>query len=303
MVIIMATKIYRGEKKYKFNIFPYLCLVPVFTFLILFLVRPFVFAFIKSFYDYDAAARNNFIGFGNYITLFRDDMVFRKSVKNLWIFLVFLIPSFAMPILVAEMIFHLKSIKAQNVYRTVMIIPMVVPLVITVLIWKFLYYPSIGLFNRLLSNMHLNEINFLGDEKTVKLSIIMIGFPWVSGLNLLMAFAALQNIDVEMLEAANLDGASGIKRIISIELPLILPQLKTLFIICMCGVIQDYEKILILTNGGPNNASMVPGLHMYSMAFSTENASKFGYSCCIAVVMFAVIFTLSIIMLRIKKKK
>lgn len=296
-----------NPQKHRREMAPYLYILPVFLFLIIFILLPFVFAVEKSFYRYNGGNVNEFIGLQNYIRLFTNDKLFWKSILNMLYMFGGLIVVFPFPVIAAELIFNLRSRRLQNFFRTSMLIPMVVPLVVTVLVWKFIYYPGIGVFANICKALGMsgNSIpNLLGNAKLVKPAIIFIGFPWIHGLPFLITFAALQGIDTSVMEAAQIDGCGTLRRIFCIDIKLVKPQLKTLFILNVIALVQDYEKIFMLTQGGPQNASLVPGLHMYNASFvSGTGESLYGYSCAMAVVLFCLSFIVSVIMMRPDNKK
>lgn len=284
------------------NVVPYIYILPILTFLAVFILKPFIFAIIKSFYRYDGFNTNVFIGLDNYIRLFSDKK-FYISLYNLLIFFIGFFIAFAVPIIVAELIFNLRSERLRNFFRTSLIMPMVIPAIIILLVWKFMYYPSIGLFSQLFEAIGIEAPNFLGGTAWVKPSIIMIGFPWVAGVNLLIIYAALQGIDQSVIEASKIEGLGAIKRVLKIDIPLIMPQIKTLLILGIIGQMQNYERLLILTQGGPNNASLVPGLYMYQVAFATDGSIPlFGYSCAMAVVLFLITLVITIFVLKEKRE-
>lgn len=287
-----------GEKpKFSKTLLPYLYIMPEFAILIVFLLVPLITAFVKSFYNYDGLGLNEFVGFKNYITLFTKDTVFSKSVINLLVLFVGMNICFIFPIVAAKQLNIITSERVQYVLRTVFMLPIVVPTVVTMMLWKFIYYPQIGVVAKICSYLGMASPDLLGNPKTALVASIIIGFPWISGLNFIIIYSALRGVDSSMLEAAKLDGASEMRIFLSIELPEVMPQIKSLYTIAVIGQFQSYEKYLILTQGGPNNATIIPGLHMYNMAFSVDRASQYGYSCAIAVVLFVATFILSKILL------
>jgi len=142
--------------------------------------------------------------------------------------------------------------------------------------WKFIYYPEIGVVARIAELIGMDSPNFLGDASTVNYALIFIGFPWVAGTNFIILYSAFQGVDKSLTEAAAVDGATGVRAFFSIELPTILPQLKVLFVYGIIGLVQQYEKNLVMTGGGPNNSSLLPGLHMYNAALGSVEP-EFGY--------------------------
>ena len=144
-----------------------------------------------------------------------------------------------------------KSKKKQYLFRVLLFLPMAIPSVVTMMMWKFLYYPEIGAFAHIFKWFGATFPNVLGTEKFVLWAIVLIGFPWISGFNYIIATSALQGVDPGMIESAQIDGAGTFKTFFKVELPLIAPQLKTLLTLALIGQIQEYERFLILTNGGP----------------------------------------------------
>jgi raffinose/stachyose/melibiose transport system permease protein len=173
----------------------------------------------------------------------------------------------------------------------------VVPDVVTYLIWQFIFNPSVGLANVLLNNLGLSFLanEWLGDHRTVLLSLALVGFPWIAGINFLIYLAGLQNISREVLDAAAVDGATGFRRFWLIDVRLIMGQIKLLLILSIIFSLQSFVLILIMTNGGPGYSSMVPGLLMYEAAFQD---GRFGYACAIGTAIFVVIFALTYINMR-----
>ena len=274
----------------------YLFILPTAVFVLGFCYYPALRAILGSFTKWDGFNQPIFIGITNYITLFKD-RIFLISLRNVFYWsggsLVVILTA---PFIGAELIFHLKTSRAQYFYRVLFIIPLVVPAVVTVLIWTFFYEPSIGLLNRLLVDVfRINRElipNWLGDGRFVIPSLVFIGFPWMSGMNLLIYYSGLQDISTDVIEYAQLDGCTGLIRILKIDIPLITGQIRLLLILGIIGTLQNLTVPLLLTGGGPGYASYVPGLYMYFKAF---RMSDFGIAFTIATIMFVIIFTLTLI--------
>ena len=281
---------------------PFLYIAPIFILLILFLLMPLGTAFVKSFYRYDGLRMNEFIGFGNYVTLAKDP-VFRKSMGNLFFFLLGMHLSLGTTIAAAKQVHLLTGARMQYFMRSVFIVPMVVPSVVGMMLWKFIYYPNIGVVARIAQAFNWGSPNLLGSSATVIPAIISVGFPWIAGLNFILIYSALQSIDPALIEAARLDGASTLKTFFKVELPVISGQIKALYILAIIGQFQEYERVLLLTGGGPANASLIPGLHMYNVTFAIGSEAQYGYGCAIAVVLFILTLTLSKLLLGFGEKE
>lgn len=141
---------------------------------------------------------------------------------------------------------------------------------------------------------------WLGNKDLVLPAIIFWGFPWVGTVGVLIYLSGLQQISIDVYEAAELDGVGPIRRVFSIELPLIMTQVRINLIFMTIGTLTAYEFFLILLgpSGGPGNKGMVPGLYMYQQAFLS---GRFGYACALGLVMFVLILLLTVIYQRYVK--
>lgn len=270
----------------------YAFLLPAFIFLFLFEYWPAFLALKEAFYDWDGFRINNFIGLANFRELW-GDAVFRKSLVNiLIIFVCYLTVPFVMPILIAEAIFNLASEQAQKFWRVFLLIPAIVPSLVTLLLWQYLYNPVDGFLNILLTSWGLEPKLWLSSPDSALWAYIIIGFPWASGTSMLIYFAGLQNIPQDVIDASRLDGAKTWTRIWKIDLPLLMGQIKLFAILTVIETFQRYVSVLILTDGGPANATIVPGLHLFHKAFT---GNRLGYASAIGLVMFGFILVLTLI--------
>ncbi|MFV0503394.1 MAG: carbohydrate ABC transporter permease [Lachnospirales bacterium] len=279
-----------------------LFLLPTILILLSFSYLPTFSAIYFSFTEWDGFFNPKFIGLKNYIQLINDP-IFWKSLKNvLYWGLGSGIVTMIAPFICAELIISCKNKKSQYFFRSAFVLPMVVPTIVILQIWQFIYSPEIGLLNQLLVNLDLGDLgkNWLGDPTWVVPSLIFMGFPWISGLNLLLFYAGLQGIPGDVKEYAKIDGCVGLKRISKIDIPLIRGQIRLVLILTLIGVLQNTTTPLLMTNGGPGYSSYVPGLYMYFKAFKE---SKFGYASAIATIMFLLILIFTFIANKISKEK
>lgn len=141
---------------------------------------------------------------------------------------------------------------------------------------------------------------WLGNKDLVLPAVIFWGFPWVGTVGVLIYLAGLQQISTDVYEAAELDGVGPIRRVFSIELPLIMTQVRINLIFMTIGTLTAYEFFLILLgpSGGPGNKGMVPGLYMYQQAFLS---GRFGYACALGMILFMLVLLLTVIYQRYVK--
>lgn len=296
-------EITQKKKKKKFQFQAYLWIIPTFALLMLFCYYPAFSAFSMSLTDADGTGKGTFIWFDNFIKLFQDP-VFYISLKNVIIFtIVGIISGNFMTILLAELLYNLRSVRSSSVYRFLFIIPILVPSVVTTLIWQYIVFSGgeSGIANTILSLFNLEPIGWYFDVKWAGFSIILTGFPWVAGTSFLIYLAGLQNISPEIIEASKLDGASIFQRIFRVDLPLLKGQIKYFLIMGIIGGIQNFNLQLLITGPGvgtTNNVN-VPGYYLFEEAFTFD---RYGYASAIGVIIFIITLILTIINMRITKK-
>ena len=266
----------------------YAFLVPVFIPLIVFGYLPALDAFKLSFTDASGA----FVGLEHFEDLVSDRRLIASISNMVKLLIVSLITGNIPALLVAELLYNMKSRRSSDAYRFLFIVPMLIPTLVIYLVWQFLIFDSDGLANALLAVFGLEPSAWLNGTSTALSSMMLIGFPWVSGTAFLIYLAGLQGIPESVLESCKLDGASFWVRFRKIDLPLLLGQLKLQLIMGIIGGIQAFQLQMMTTNGGPRNATMVPGLWMYKRAFEY---GEMNYASAIGLAMFLIILILTII--------
>lgn len=221
--------------------------------------------------------------------------------------LVKMVPS----IVTAVFIHRLKNDRWQYIYRVLFVVPMIVPAMVGLLVWKSFYDPTQGILNRVLIGTGFIDVlvfvdgifdwgvfragvspSWLGDAELVIPSLIFWGFPWVGTVGVLIYLTGLASIDESVYEAAELDNASTLQKFFYIELPLILTQVRINLVLMIIGTLQTYGQILILLgdSGGPRGVALVPGLYMFRSAFVELYAGK---ACAIGIIVFFFILLLT----------
>jgi raffinose/stachyose/melibiose transport system permease protein len=280
----------------------YLLLAPSVLLLLIFNYYPAFLAFYDSLFKVDYGLNGVFIGLANFINLFKDPEFLGTIPRVLQLTVFSAVTVITVPVIVAEWIFRLQSKRAQYFYRILMIWPAIVPGVVTILIWQFIYDPYSGLLNALLRFLGLGSLtqDWLGDPNIALYSVMGSSFPFVGGIAVLIYLAGLQSISSEVFDSAAMDGAHGIRRFFSIDLPLIIGQIKLNLVLAIISSVQNFAGILILTNGGPANATEVPGLYMYKVAFQYN---EIGYASAIGVLIFLCILVLTFLNMRYLRER
>jgi raffinose/stachyose/melibiose transport system permease protein len=275
----------------------YTLIAPSLILLSVFSLLPFLWAFWTSFSDYEVGGQTKFVGLANYGE-YLTDPTFLPSFVNMGLLTLFHIGVVLIfPLFVARMIFGLSSERARYLYRLLFLIPIVVPGIAGTLIWRGMIYNDHGLVNETLRVLGLGELTrgWLSDPQAALWAVALIGFPFSGGVNMLIYYAGLAGIPESVQDAAQLDGATGLRKFFRVEYPLLMSQVKLLVILTVMGGIQSFEGMLALTKGGPGFKTMLPGLWMYLNAFSFQ---RMGYACAIGVILFLIILTLTILNLK-----
>jgi ABC-type sugar transport system permease subunit len=279
----------------------YLFVLPTLIFVGYFLYYPAYRALTGAFTDWDGFNPPEWIGLENFRRAF-SDAVLREAARNnlIWAFfdvLLAIVPAFT----VAELIFHVKRARLKYLYRTLFVVPAVVPFIVTVLLWRY-YYQSDGLINLILGKVGLSGLEraWISDPGTALLALALMGFPWVNAFNMLIFYAGLQHIAPEVLEAAELEGATGLRRVWTIDLPLVLAQFKLLVVLALITSGQNILVPLLMTRGGPGYSTYTPALYMYDTAVEYGD---FGYSMAISFMLFVLILGLTALNIRFIRER
>lgn len=273
----------------------YLGLLPTFFLLGVFNLYPAFEAIRKSFFYWKMSNLKGvkFIGFDNYIRLFSDGE-FWHAFLNLGIFVIWnFFTTFVILMPVTYLVYKLGDSSSGKWFQRLYVIPMMVPSMVLILFWRLFYDYYFGMLNVILKSIGLGDLArvWLGETATAMPSLLFMGFPWISGFAFLILLSAFQGIDTSLHESAKIDGAKALQQFFKIDIPLIIPQVKILIIINMIYVLQQYGTQLVMTQGGPNGATTVPGLIMYDTAFTIGDL---GYGSTIGVALFIIILVVTI---------
>jgi ABC-type sugar transport system permease subunit len=266
----------------------YLFLLPSLILIMLVFYYPAAMAAYYSLTSFSLRRATDFIGFANYRTILTEDFYFRVGFTNMVIILITgIIKSVVPPLLAAELVFWLRKESHRYIFRTLFVLPAVVPGLVATLLWRQVYDPIGGLLNQLLRGIGLPHLQraWLGDEQTALWAIIGAGFPWIGAFAFLIYLGGLLNINAEMYDSAKIDGAGWWQRFWRIDMPLLAPQHGLILFFSFLGSVQGFGTILIFTRGGPGYSTYVPGLQMFLKIAEGD----FGYASAIGMILFAIV--------------
>jgi multiple sugar transport system permease protein len=190
-----------------------------------------------------------------------------------------------------------QNLKGVTLFRTLYYLPSVIAGVAVALLWQWIFNPNFGLINSILALVGIPGPKWIYTEDWVLPAFVIMNL-WAVGGPMIIYLAALQSVPTELYEAAALDGAGALRRLLSITLPLISPVILFNFIIEIINSFQIFTSVYIMTQGGPNNGSLFFVLYIYRQAFQYFNT---GYASALAWVLFVIIMLFTLIVFRSSK--
>ena len=259
-----------------------------------------IMSFRYSLLDWNGFGEGIFVGFSNYAKMFQDKVFLRSAVNSLLLGFVTLITQLPLALLLALLL--TSGIKREGFYRTVFFIPMTLSSVVIGQLWLKIYNPNYGVLNTLLGVLGLESLqrNWLGDVNTALFSAF-VPIIWQNvGYHMLLLYTSINSISKDILEAAKLDGASGVKAARYITIPLVKPMLRTCAIFVVIGSLKAFDMIYVLTNGGPVHMTEVPSSLMFSSIF---NLNKYGYGSAISIFIVVECIVMAVILQKVFRVK
>lgn len=263
-------------------------------------VIPFFYALVISFMDYNSLkdmSTIKFLGLDNYIRFFNDPIALKAIVKS-FTYTAIYVPGLLIGSFFVAVLFN-RQFYLRKLSRTLILIPYVANVVAIAMVWSIVLDPYDGPVNTIIRSLGFEAPMWLGGTETALPTIAVIAIWLNFSFQTIVYLAALQEVPVELYEAAELDGASPLKRILKITVPLVSPTTFFLMITSIIGSFQNYAIVRMLTNGGPGISSRVLSLNIYEEAFAYN---KYSYASAQSIVQFAIILVFSIILLRGQKK-
>lgn len=277
--------------------YSYLMLAPTLLLIAIFCYYPAIEGFLLAFFDYKPGIRLKFIGLDNFTQLIANSY-FWTGFGNMFLFLFTdLLKCLIPPLIIAELIIAMRSSKLQYLTRVLLYLPGVIPGVAALLIWTSGVFSMNGLINGLLGFLNLGEYSqaWLGNEKTAIWALIFMGFPFIGSY--IIYYGALIGIPKSFYEAAKLDGCTWIKRIIFIDIKMISPQMKYVFVVSFIGSIQDFGRVFLTTMGGPGHSTYTPMLELY---FNMTKFQNYGGAAAMGLILFIFVFAITLVNLKVK---
>lgn len=273
-----------------------LCAAPWLLGFLCFTGGPILFSIIMSFCHYDILNPAVWVGLRNYRWILRHDPLFWKALWNT-VYMVVGIPLSLVVSLSLAMLLN-QRLKAMALYRTLFYMPAIVPAVAAAILWMWIFNPTHGLLNTVLSWFGISGPAWLQDESWSKPSLILMGL-WSAGSGMIIWLAGLKGIPEHLYEAAHVDGANSWQRFIHITLPMLSPYIFFHIVMGLIGTFQIFSQAYVMTQGGPVNSTLFYAYHLFNTAF---RYLQMGEASAMAWVLFAIVFALTLVQLWFSKK-
>ena len=270
-----------------------LCVAPAILGFVLWQLGPIVASLLIAFTDWNVASTPRWIGLDNFRQMFTQDPLFWKS---LGVTLYYALGSVPLGMVFAFFLAILlnQKIRGLQVFRTIFYLPSIVPLIASSVLWLWLFNPDFGLLNAAADFLHLPRSQWIFGEASVIPSLILMSL-WAVGPMMIIFLAGLQGVPKQLYEAVDVDGGNRLHKLWHITVPMMTPTILFNLILAIISAMQTFIQAYIMTQGGPNNASLFYVLYLYRKAFQE---SDMGYASALAWVLFVLIAALSFFVLR-----
>jgi ABC-type sugar transport system permease subunit len=273
-----------------------LFVTPYLLYFVILQLAALIFAIWVSFHHYDLLALDNpFVGLRNYarLTVNEDFLIAMRNTTEYAVVVVILQTVFAL--LLAVLLD--SKIKGRNFFRSTWYTPSIASSVVISMIFLYVYHPT-GLFNTLLGLVGIHTTTAYLESTTWALPALMFLAIWTTAPTFMLMFlAALQDIPKEIYEASEVDGASAVRKLFSITIPLLRPIIFLVVSLGIIGCFQVFDQMFIMTSGGPLKATLSVALLIYDNLF--RDTGTVGVACAEAIVLGIVIFALTLISRRV----
>ena len=278
--------------QYKINIF--LFLLPALFLFVTVLIAPIIMSFAYSLTKWNGFTTPEFIGFKNYVELFTSKSInINRALKNAFL-LALLSCCIQLPFALWLALRLSRPIKGRSAFLSIFFLPVLISTVVIGQLWLKIYNPDYGLLNAFLRSIGLEKWTqiWLGDKKyALGAAFVPILWQYV-GYHMLLMYAGIKGVPVELTEAAMLDGATDAQINRYIIIPYIRPILRVSVIFAITGSLKSFDLIYVLTNGGPSHATEVPSTLMISMLFLRN---RYGMGSAIAVMLIVLCFVFALL--------
>ncbi|RVU23253.1 sugar ABC transporter permease [Streptomyces antnestii] len=245
-------------------------------------------AVVMSLYDWPVFGERSFVGLDNFRYLLSGDPTFLVSVRNTFVFTALFLPLNVL--LSLGLAFWISKSRWRGFFRVLFFVPAITPMVVNAVIWKLLYQPGGVIDHYAASWFGIDAPNFLADPGTAMLAVVAMSVWQGIGYNIIVFSAAIDELPQSVLEAAEIDGAVGIRKFLRVQLPLMSPAVFFVTTMTMITSMQVFTQTYILTKGGPGDSTVTMVQNVYENGFVSRDL---GIAAAGAWILFAVILLIT----------
>ncbi|MCJ7691120.1 MAG: sugar ABC transporter permease, partial [Clostridiaceae bacterium] len=256
-------------------------LLPALLFYIVFVIYPIGRSFYYGFFEWNGLASPNFIGLSNFKEIFMDPVFFRSFIHTMAIVVASVFGQLPIGLIIAVILS--KKLKGARFFRSAFFMPMIMSTVVVGLLWSTILNSQAGIINTILENIGLEKFanDWLGNPKYAMYTVCVVIIWQFIGFYMIIFLAALQNIPEEIMEAADIDGASEVKKLFSITLPMMWDTIMAAVVLCIAGSMRSFDLVFVMTQGGPAHATEIMATYMYNKTFAIY---RYGYGSAVSLV-------------------
>ena len=264
--------------------------VPYLLVFALFLLWPIGYGLWMSLTDQSLASTGtDVIGLANYAEALTDPELWSALGATVFFTVISSVPLVALAFLLAYLVS--TGLPGQWLWRLTFFAPYLLPVSVVTAIWGIVYVNDFGLINGLLSHLGAGQIPWLSDKSIAMWAIALVTLWWTIGFNFLLYLSALQAIPDHVYEAAQIDGAGPLRRLLSVTLPLMRPTTVLIVLLQLLASMKVFDQVFLLTAGGPEGSTRVILQYIYDVGFS---GYRVGYAASVSYLFFALIVVLSL---------
>lgn len=276
-----------------------LFVIPALVIYVWWVIYPIISAVYMSFFQTETLHSSHFAGFSNYVRVFKAAL-FWKSMRVSLIFILF---TTILQVFFGFLFGYLVYLQqpGYRFYKALLFMPTILPSVATGFIWSYIYSPSMGVLKPFMKAIGLGKYyaSPIADPKLALYAVIFAQLWAGVGTQIILFNSGFMGIPAEVIESAKMDGATGLKLVQSMIIPLSWDVIKMVIILQTIGALRSFDLVYVMTSGGPNHSTEVMPMHLFVNAFQNFNL---GYGNVVAVILFLMAMILTVTMRRLMQR-
>ncbi|GLF99977.1 sugar ABC transporter permease [Alicyclobacillus hesperidum subsp. aegles] len=286
------------REKMSRSLAPYLLVFPSFVGVMAFMLVPALAVIVISFFKWNMLSPPNYVGLHNYVDILHDPIALHSIVTTAY----YVLLNIPLQTVVAIMLALLlnRRLPGMGIFRALFVLPWLAAPVAISVVWQWVFDPTSGVFDALLSSIGLPRLQWLASPTEALPAVALVNIWQWTGYNMLFFLAGLQGIPKYLYEASELDGAGKVRQFFSITLPLLRPTLLFVLVTSVIGSFQVFDTVYVMTQGGPGTSTNVYNFYIFQQGFQFFHM---GYAAALSVILFVVILLVTLFQMRFVGKR